>query len=106
MPSPEDEVLQTVRTFMGCIVANDRDTMISLVLPSGYGTIIRNGQPLTMSLTEIIDRTPWNSPVAVDEQIFDEIVHVDHDLAVVWTPYKVRICIPGRAQPITDYNRS
>lgn len=102
--STADEALRFVRKFTSRIEHQDRATMAAMILPtvrihkilscthglSPYGTITRNGAPLTMSLPAIID-TRWDSPVEVYEQIYDEIVRVDRDLvAVAWTPYKVR----------------
>lgn len=56
--------------------------MSSLVLPEGAATLIRRGKPVHLSLAAVVNRIPVESPVNMDEQIFDPTVHVHRVLGV------------------------
>lgn len=63
--------------------------MLSLVLPNGGATLLRRGQPLHLSLEDVVNRIPFDPdyPTVLDEQIYNSQVLVDHDIAMAWTPY-------------------
>jgi len=61
--------------------------MSSLILPDGAATLIRRGKPVHLSLEAVVGRIPVDSPVDMDEQIYNSTVHVDGELGVAWTPY-------------------
>ena len=61
--------------------------MLSLVLPAGSATLIRHGAPVHLTLEAVVKRIPIDSPVHMDEQIYNSSVHVDGELGVAWTPY-------------------
>jgi len=112
----EDEkaILATCRNFLDGIKARDPEAMHSVVLPNGQGTLIRpplqgstTPQILQLTLTEVVDRIPFNHPEDIEETIalatWEEgndgdryegrrtEISVDYDLAAAWTPYEVRI---------------
>ena len=61
--------------------------MLSLVLPTGSATLIRRGAPVHLTLEAVVKRIPVDSPIHMDEQIYNSSVHVDGELGVAWTPY-------------------
>ena len=61
--------------------------MLSLVLPAGSATLIRRGAPVHLTLEAVVQRIPFDSPIHMDEQIYNSSVHVDGELGVAWTPY-------------------
>lgn len=61
--------------------------MLALVLPAGSATLIRRGAPVHLSLEAVVKRIPFDSPIHMDEQIYNSSVHVDGELGVAWTPY-------------------
>jgi len=56
--------------------------MNSLVLPEGAASLIPRGKPVHLSLAAVVDRIHVESPVNMDEQIFNLTVHVDRVLGV------------------------
>ena len=60
--------------------------MLSLVLPAGSATLIRRGAPVHLTLEAVVQRIPFDSPIHMDEQIYNSSVHVDGELGVAWTP--------------------
>lgn len=85
----EAAVLDTVLAFLSGIKNRDKALMLSLILPDGGACLLRNGQPLHMTLTACVERVPWNSDERLDEQIFNAKVLVDGEIAMAWTPYVV-----------------
>ncbi|KAK0099733.1 hypothetical protein ONS95_013374 [Cadophora gregata] len=100
--------------------------MHSCILSSGHALLVRpiNSKPLNskesasrdtqtppqhlqITLPEVIDRIPWDSPVSLEENIaltegeegddeekyggIKSEIRVDGDIAFAWTPYEVRL---------------
>jgi hypothetical protein len=91
-PSPlpdEAAVLNVVNIFLSCIKKRDKTLMLSLILPRGGATLLRRGQPLHMSLEDVVNRIPFDAdhPKVLDEQAYNIKVIVDSDIAMAWTPY-------------------
>lgn len=89
-PLPDEAaVLNVVNTFLSCIKKRDKALMLSLILPKGGATLLRRGQPLHMSLEDVVNRIPFDSdhPKVLDEQAYNTKVIIDHDIAMAWTPY-------------------
>lgn len=109
-------VLSIVHKFLGGIKDRDPASMHSFILPTSTAHIIRPSpnspetQLIQIPISSIINtRIPFDSPESSEENIakaeFEEgqeedgekyegrktKVEVDHDLAVVWTPYEVRL---------------
>ena len=61
--------------------------MLSVVLLAGSATLIRRGAPVHLTLEAVVKGIPIDSPVHMDEQIYNSSVHVDGELGVAWTPY-------------------
>jgi hypothetical protein len=91
-PSPlpdEAAILNVVNTFLSCIKKRNKTLMLSLILPKGGATLLRRGQPLHMSLEDVVNRIPFDAdhPKVLDEQAYNIKVIVDGDIAMAWTPY-------------------
>jgi hypothetical protein len=89
-PLPDEiAVLDVVNTFLSCIKKRDKILMLSLILPKGGATLLRRGQPLHMSLEDVVNRIPFNAdhPKVLDEQAYNSKVLVDGNIAMAWTPY-------------------
>jgi hypothetical protein len=90
-PIPDEvAVLDVVNTFLSCINKRDKTLMLSLILPAGGATLLRRGQPLHMSLEDVVNRIPFdpNYPTVLDEQAYNSKVLVDVSLlhTVFWRP--------------------
>ncbi|KAJ7227600.1 hypothetical protein B0H12DRAFT_1240514 [Mycena haematopus] len=82
-------VIAVAEKFLGGIAARDKEGMLSLILPSGGATLIRNDTPLFMNLTDVVERIPFDHPQEMSEIISAQpTVLVDHEIAMAWTPYE------------------
>ena len=63
--------------------------MLSLILSKGGATLLRRGQPLHMSLEDVVNRIPFDADhlKVLDEQAYNSKVLVDGNIAIAWTPY-------------------
>jgi hypothetical protein len=82
----EQQVLMPLEALLEGIRRRDRDAMMAQVMPEGGATIIRAGRVLHYSLRALIER-PFLEGDA-DEQIYDPVILIDHDIAVIWASYK------------------
>ena len=84
-------VLKTVEDFLGGIENRDKEAMLQLVLPEGGATLLRNGQPLHMSMRGVVERLEFDPETVKVESIRDPLILVDGDIAMAWTPYEFHI---------------
>jgi len=94
MPGPIKEteaVLKTVQDFLDGIENRDKEAMLRLVLPDGGATLLRDGQPLHMSMRGVVERIPFDPDQVKVESIHDPVVLIDGDIAMAWTPYEFHI---------------
>ncbi|PVH81630.1 hypothetical protein DL98DRAFT_570995 [Cadophora sp. DSE1049] len=119
-------ILSLIHKFLSGIKLRDPSLMHSCILPSGSALLIRPvnsksleanerssqgillpRQHLQITLPEVVDRIPWDSPANMEENIAlaewedgdDEEnyggrkteIRVDGDIAFAWTPYEVRV---------------
>lgn len=132
-PIPSDDLLKEhkiilalAHKFLSGIKLRDRDLMHSCILSTGQALLIRpivktttnpsespnQGTPpprqhLQITLSEVVNRIPFESPVSMEEKIAlaewedgddgdsyggrKSEIRVDGDIAFAWTPYKVRV---------------
>jgi ketosteroid isomerase-like protein len=86
-----EAVLKTVQDFLDGIEHRDKEAMLRLVLPDGGATLLRDGQPLHMSMRGVVERLPFDSDRVLVESIHDPVVLIDGDIAMAWTPYEFHI---------------
>jgi hypothetical protein len=86
--SEEEAVLAPIRALFDGITKHDKAAMLDQLLPDGGATIIRNGQIIQFRLGALVDRLPPEN-VQVEEHIYDPLIRIDNDIALVWAPYKV-----------------
>jgi hypothetical protein len=86
--SEEEAGLAPIRALFDGITKHDKAAMLDQLLPDGGATIIRNGQIIQFRLGALIDRLPPEN-VQVEEHIYDPLIRIDNDIALVWAPYKV-----------------
>jgi hypothetical protein len=87
----EQSVLDVCHTFLDGIKHKSRAAMMATVLPECHGTLSRPDGILHLTLPAIIDRIPFDAPEQFEEPIFDPLVRIDHDLAMVWARYEFMI---------------
>ena len=87
----QQEALSPLEVMLDGLAKRDTVKMQSVLLPGGSATLLRGGTPVQLTFAAFIsfikDQMKSTSS-AVAEPINDPVVHIDHDLAVIWTPYK------------------
>ncbi|KAJ7844868.1 hypothetical protein B0H14DRAFT_2775648 [Mycena olivaceomarginata] len=82
-------VITVAEKFLGGIAKRDKAAMLSLILPSGGATLIRNDAPISITLVGVVERIPFDYPQKMSEIISAQpTVRVDRDIAMAWTPYE------------------
>ncbi|MEX1827116.1 nuclear transport factor 2 family protein [Luteibacter sp. CQ10] len=84
------DVLAPVHAFFDGMAAFDQAAMRATVLPEGSVALLRKGKVVRHTLGEFIDGIKPGKD-RIEERIYDPLVRVDDDLAVVWTRYDFRI---------------
>jgi hypothetical protein len=86
--TPEEQaVLAPLRALLDGLRQRDHAAMLAQVMPEGGATIVREGRVLHYSLRALLERPL--PPGVIDEQIYDPYIRIDHDVAMIWAPYKV-----------------
>ena len=86
--TPEEQaVLVPLQALLDGLRQRDQAAMLAQVMAEGGATIIREGRVLHYSLRTLLERPL--PPGVIDEQIYDPYVRIDHDIAMIWAPYKV-----------------
>jgi hypothetical protein len=85
-------VLDVAEKFLSGISSRDKELMLSLILPSGGATLLRNGTPLFTTVGGVVERIPFDDPRELSEIISAQpTILIDRDIAMAWTPYEVYI---------------
>jgi hypothetical protein len=61
------------------------------LLPGGMATLIRDGKPLQLHFDAFVERLTITGTEKREQRIYDPLVNIDDDIAVVWVPYKYLI---------------
>ena len=56
-------------------------------LPGAVLVLVREGDLSQITIENFAHRVATSGTTRVEERIYDPHVHIDHDLAVVWTPF-------------------
>ena len=78
--------VKIVKSFLAGIKSRDKDSMRSVCHADATACLIRNGKPLHLPLSKVLDLIPEDGNE--DEVSYDEVTHFYGDFATVWTPYK------------------
>ncbi|KAJ7199657.1 hypothetical protein GGX14DRAFT_172510 [Mycena pura] len=85
-------VLAVAEKLLNCIYTRDKAQMLSLILPGGGATLLRNGTPLHLSFPEVVEGLPFDDPREMAGPISGQpVVLVDRDIAMAWTPYEFKV---------------
>lgn len=86
----DGEVLAPIHAFFDGMAKYDQAAMRATVQPEGSVALLRKGKVVRRTLGEFIDGIKPGKD-RIEERIYDPLVRVDDDLAVVWTRYDFRI---------------
>jgi hypothetical protein len=91
--TPEDRaVLAPLQAIFDGIAKRNINTIREQLLPGGTATLIRNGQILQLHFDTFVARLAEvfsQSPEPIEERIYDPLVRIDDDIAIIWAPYEV-----------------
>jgi Putative lumazine-binding len=84
-------VLEPINRLFKGMSSGDQGLMMEQMLPDGSATLYRNGQFLQMSLQALADRIGKivDGPDHFEERIYDPLIRIDDNIAVVWASYNV-----------------
>lgn len=86
--SPEEkEVVASLQGVLDGLAARDRNKIAAQLLPGGSATLMRNGKPVQMPFDVFADRLSAPGTDARTERIYDPIVHIDNNIAYIWTRF-------------------
>ena len=86
--TPEEQaVLAPVQAVMDGLAERNHAKVRDQLLPGGMATLIRNGQPLQLNYDAFVERLPTTGTAKLEERLYDPLVRIDDDIAVVWVPY-------------------
>jgi len=87
--TPEEQaVLAPVRALFDGMAKRDAEAVKKPLLTGGTMLLMRDGKPVRMTFEEFADRVTAPGTTRIEERIHDPLVHIDHDLAVVWAPFE------------------
>jgi len=82
------QVLEPVHHFFDALGRQDKRGMLAVVAPNIEITSVHQGELRRKSIDGLADVIAAHKGGAIAEHIYDPIVHIDNDVAVVWAPYK------------------
>ncbi|HEU0097324.1 MAG TPA: nuclear transport factor 2 family protein [Allosphingosinicella sp.] len=87
----EAAVLAVAEEMLGTLKSKDSAKMLALTLPEGGATAVGEGKLHHFSWAQFVEHLPKDPNVVVEERLFDPLVRVDGDVAVVWGRYDVSV---------------
>jgi hypothetical protein len=79
-------VLAPVQAFFDGMAKYDSAAIRATVQPEGSVALLRKGKVVRMTLGEFADHMK-PAKDRIEERIYDPLVRVDGDIAIVWAPY-------------------
>jgi hypothetical protein len=83
----EQAAMAPLQGIFDGIVKQDRELVRAQLFTGGMATLIREDKPIQLHWDAFVARLVWNPGDKYEERIHDPVVHIDHDIAVIWTPY-------------------
>ncbi|WP_233840600.1 nuclear transport factor 2 family protein [Dyella sp. 2HG41-7] len=90
------QVLEPVHRFFDAFGKQDKAGMLAVVAPNIEITSVQQNALHRVSMDKLATNIAAHKGGAIAEHIYQPIVHVDNDLAVVWAPYK--FTVDGKVQ--------
>jgi hypothetical protein len=83
----EKEIIASLRGVFDGLAARDKNMIAAQLLPGGSATLMRNGKPVQMAFDAFAERLSAPGTDTRQERIHDPVVHVDNNIAYIWTRY-------------------
>jgi hypothetical protein len=87
--TPEEQaVLAPIHAMLDGMAKRDAAAIKVPLLPGGTMVLMRDGKPVQMTLEAFADRVGKPAAAHIEERIYDPVIRIDNDLAVVWVPFE------------------
>jgi hypothetical protein len=83
----EQAVLAPIQALFDGMTKRDSAAILQPVLPGSSLVLMRDGKPSQMTFAAFAERVGKPGKTHIEERIYDPIIHIDGDLAVVWAPF-------------------
>ena len=84
----QQAVLAPITQLFEGMEKRDAATIKKPLLSGGTMVLMRDGKPSQMTFEDFADRIGKPGTTHIEERIYDPLVRIDHDLAVVWAPFE------------------
>jgi hypothetical protein len=84
----EQAVLAPVKALFEGMAKRDAEAIRKPLLPGGMMVLMRDGKPNQMTFEDFADRVAKPGTTHTEERIHHPLIRIDHDLALVWTPFE------------------
>jgi len=84
----QQAVLAPIAQLFDGMERRDAATIKKPLLSGGTMVLMRDGKPSQMTFEDFADRVGKPGTTHIQERIYDPLVRIDHDLAVVWAPFE------------------
>lgn len=84
----EQAILTTIQRIMDGVAQRNHAMVKGQLFPGGMATLIREGEPLQLNFDAFVERLPTIGATKLEERLYDPLVRIDDDIALVWSPYK------------------
>jgi hypothetical protein len=84
----QQAVLSPIMQMFDGMEKRDAAMMKKPLLSGGTMVLMRDGKPSQVTFEDFADRVGKPGTTHIQERIYDPLVRIDHDLAVVWAPFE------------------
>lgn len=85
------QVMEPIHQFFDAFGREDKNGMLAVVAQNLEITSVDEGELRRLDINKLADAIAAHHGGPIAEHIYHPTVHIDHDLAVVWAPYKFTI---------------
>ncbi|HEY7209673.1 MAG TPA: nuclear transport factor 2 family protein [Bryobacteraceae bacterium] len=83
----EQAVIAPIQAMFEGMTKRNAAAIKQPLLPGGTMVLMRDGKPVQMTFEAFAERVAKPGTTHIEERIYDPLVRIDHDLAVIWAPF-------------------
>lgn len=87
----EKAVLASFQAVLDGLAKRDKAVILAQLLPGGNATLMRNGKPVQLTFEAFADRLSQPGSETREERIYDPLVRIDDNVAIVWARFELLI---------------
>ncbi len=86
--TPEEQaVLAPIQAMFDGMTKRDAAAILRPTMPGSGLVLMRDGKPTQMTFAAFAERVSKPSKEKIEERIYDPVIRIDGDLAMVWAPF-------------------